>query len=115
MELLEGASERAGRRKKNCKSQRFSVRFSFLESLFVYRGEVHVDISRGPGEVVSYANSGRAFGSCFDGCRRGDPRTGPQTKIKNDGTRARSGAGRNLSFTYFVSKASVVVEGRRSE
>jgi hypothetical protein len=38
MELLEGASEWAGRT-KNCKSQRFSVRFSFLESLFVYRGK----------------------------------------------------------------------------
>jgi hypothetical protein len=38
MELLEGASEWAGRT-KNGKSQRFSVRFSFLESLFVYRGK----------------------------------------------------------------------------
>jgi len=28
--------------------------------------------------------------------------------------RARSGAGRNLSFTFFVSDASVVVERRRS-
>jgi hypothetical protein len=37
MELLEGASEWAGRRKENSKSQRFSVRFSFLERLLVYR------------------------------------------------------------------------------
>jgi len=37
MELLEGASEWARRRKENNKSQRFSVRFSFLERLLVYR------------------------------------------------------------------------------
>jgi hypothetical protein len=29
--------------------------------------------------------------------------------------RARSGAGRNLRFTYFVFEASVEVEGRKSE
>ena len=37
----------------------------------------------------------------------------PHTGIK-DGSRARSGAGRNLFFTFFVSAASVVVEERRS-
>jgi len=111
MELLEGASEWAGRRKENSKSQGFSVRISSLEGLLVYREEVHVDISRRPGEAVSDANSEGAFGSCFDGCRREDPRTGPQRRIKSDGTRARSGAGRDLSFTFFVSEVFFGVEG----
>src|SRR5207249_4673773 len=50
-------------------------------------GGVHVDIPRRPGEAVSYAVSGGAFGSCFDGCRRvKDSRSGPKTRIKNDGS-----------------------------
>ena len=44
MELLEGASEWAGPRKKNGKSQIFSVRFSSLEVLLVYMGGVHADV-----------------------------------------------------------------------
>jgi hypothetical protein len=39
MKLQEGASEWAGPRKKSGKSQRFSVRFSPLEGLLVYRGK----------------------------------------------------------------------------
>ena len=48
----------AGPRKRNGKSQRFSVRISSLDGLLVYRGGVHVDIPRRPGEAVSYAVSG---------------------------------------------------------
>jgi hypothetical protein len=65
-----------------------------------------------PGEAVSYANSEGAFGSCFDGCRREDPRTGPQTRIKSDGTRVRSGAGRDLSFTFLFLRS---FSGERGE
>ena len=39
IEVLEGAPEWAGRRKKNGKLQRFSVRFSSLEGLLVNRGK----------------------------------------------------------------------------
>jgi hypothetical protein len=39
-ELLEGDSESAGPRRKNGNSQRFSVRFSSLEVLLVYRGDL---------------------------------------------------------------------------
>jgi len=77
----------AGPRKRNGKSQRFSVRISSLEGLLVDRGGVHVDIPRRPGQAVSSAVSGGAFGSCFDGCRRvKDSRSGPKTRIKNDGS-----------------------------
>ena len=48
-------------RKKNGKSQRFSVRISSLEGLLVYRGEFTLIISRRPGEAVSYANAGERF------------------------------------------------------
>src|SRR6266566_2687155 len=50
-------------------------------------GGVHVDIPRRPGQAVSSAVSGGAFGICFDGCRRvKDSRSGPKTRIKNDGS-----------------------------
>jgi hypothetical protein len=111
MELLEG--EWAGRRKENSKSQRFSVRFSFLERLLVYRRKFTLISPAGLVKSVPYANSEGAFGSCFDGCRREGPRAGQQTRIKSDGTRARSGAGRDLSFTFFVSEVFFGVEGGR--
>ena len=39
----------------------------------------------------------------------------PKRESKTMADLARSGAGRNLRFTYFVSEASVEVEGRRSD
>src|SRR5207253_7868356 len=58
------------------------------EGVLVDRGGVHVDIPRRHGEAVSYAVSGGgAFGSSFDGCRRvKNSRSGPKTRIKNDGS-----------------------------
>ena len=55
--------------------------------------------------------------SCFDGCRWAeDSRTGPQTRIKKRWKPENSpGAGHNLSFTFFVSEASVGVEARGSQ
>ena len=49
--------------------------------------------------------------SCFDGCRWSeDSRIGPQTRIKKRWKPENSpGAGRNLSFTFFGSEASVGV------
>ena len=38
----------------------------------------------------------------------------PQTRIKSGGSPRALGAGRNLFLTFFVSEASVLVEGRRS-
>src|SRR6267143_3696704 len=95
-ELLEGASKWAGPRKQNGKSQRFSLRFSSLEGLLVYGGEFTL------------------MSSCFDGCRWAeDSRTGPQTRIKKRWKPENPpGASRNLSFTFFVSEASVGVEAR---
>jgi hypothetical protein len=69
MELLEGASEWAGRRRKSCKPQKIFVEvFRSGGPLSIWRG-VGVDITRRPGEAVSYANSGgatplRCHGNC---------------------------------------------------
>jgi hypothetical protein len=71
MELLEGASEWAGPRRKSCKSQEIFVEV-FLTGgpLSIWRG-VHVDLSRGPGEAVSCANSGEATPLRWHGNRGG--------------------------------------------
>jgi len=111
MELLEGASEWAGRRKENSKSQRFSVRFSFLERLLVYRRKF--TLISPAGLVKPFRTQIRRerleVASMDAGVE--DPRIGPQTRIKSDGTRARSGAGRDLSFTFFVSEVFFGVAG----
>jgi hypothetical protein len=82
MELLEGASEWAGRRKENSKSQRFSVRFSFLERLLVYRRKF---------TLISPAGLVKPFRTqirreCLEVASMDagveDPRIGPQTRIK---------------------------------
>ena len=104
----------AGPRKKIGKSQRFSVRFSSLEGLFVWRG-VHVDIFLRPCEAGSYANPGGVFGSCLDGCTRTEvPGLVNKRGSKTMEAQIRSGAVRDLPSTFFVSEACVVVEGRRS-
>jgi len=66
MELLEGASEWAGRRKENSKSQRFSVRFSFLERLLVYRRKFTLISPAGLVKPFRTQIRRGAFGSCFD-------------------------------------------------
>ncbi len=77
----------AGPRKKNGKSQRFSVRLSSFESLLVDRGEFTLIFPAGPVKPFHTQFLGGAFGSCFDGCRRvQDSRSGPKTTIKNDGS-----------------------------
>jgi len=73
-----------------------------------------VDIPRRPGEAVSYAASGErlevvsmaAGGSKIPGVVQ-------KRRSKTMGARARSGAGRDLPFTFFVSEASVGRRGRR--
>src|SRR6266480_4055029 len=62
MKLLEGASERAGSRKRSGKSQRFLVRFSLLEGLLLYGGEF---------TLIYPVGLVKPF---------------PQTRIKNDGS-----------------------------
>ena len=111
MELLEGASEWAGRRKENSKSQRFSVRFSFLERLLVYRRKFtlispaglvnpfRTQIRRERLEVASMDVGGKIPGLVHKG------------GSKAMEARARSGAGRDLSFTFFVSEVFFGVAG----
>ena len=95
----------AGPRKRNDKSQRFSVRFSCLGGLLVYRGEFKLIFPVGPvkpfhtqfrGERLEVASMA-AGGSKIPGVvqKRGS---------KTMGARARSGVGRDLPFTFFVSE-----------
>jgi hypothetical protein len=58
MEMLEGGSEWAGSRRKSCKPQKILVEVFLTGRPLSICGEVHVDLSRRPGEAVSYANSG---------------------------------------------------------
>jgi hypothetical protein len=95
-------------RKKSGKSQRFSVRFSPLEGLLVYRGKFTLISPAGQVKPFLMLIRG-AFGSAEDS------RSGPQRRIKNDGTRARLRCRSRFVFYIFVSEASVVIEGRRSE
>ena len=95
----------AGPLKRNGKSQRFSVRISSLEGLSVYRGEFTLIFPVGPvkpfhpqfrGERLDVASMA-AGGSKIPGVvqKRGS---------KTMGARARSGVGRDLPFTFFVSE-----------
>ena len=95
----------AGPRKRNGKSQRFSVRISSVEGLLVYGGEFTLIFPVGPvkpfhtqfrGERLEVASMA-AGGSKIPGVvqKRGS---------KTMGARARSGVGRDLPFTFFVSE-----------
>jgi hypothetical protein len=102
----------AGPRKKNGKSQRFSVRFSSLEGLLVYRGEF---------TLISPVGLVKPFHAQFRGERlevasmdaggSKIPGVVQKRRSKTMGIRARSGVGRDLPFTFFVSEAFVGVEG----
>ena len=70
MELLEGASEWAGPRKKNGKSQRFSVRFSSLEGLLVYRGAFTLISPVGPVKPFLMLMRGGEGLEAFSGAER---------------------------------------------
>jgi len=101
----------AGPRKKSGKSQRSSVRFSFLEVLLVYGGEF---------TLISPVGLVKPFLTLIRGERlevgsnyRGWPKTVRLVHKRGSKTmeaRARSSGGRNLSFTIFVSAASEMVE-----
>lgn len=113
--MLEEVSEWAVPVKKDASPKRFSARFSFLEGLLVYGGELSL-ISR-VDLVKPFLTLTRR--ECLEvaSMDRGGPKIpllvqkrGLRTMV----VRARSGAGRNLFLTFFVSEASVVVEGRRS-
>jgi len=98
MELLEGASEWLVPERK-------MANHNILSEVFPFGGPLSIW-----GEFT-------LMSSCFDGCRWAeDSRTGPQTRIKKRWKPENSpGAGRNLSFTFFVSEASVGVEARGSQ
>ena len=114
--MLEGVSEWAVSVKKVASPKRFSVRFSFLEGLLVYAGEF---------TLISPVGVVKPFLTLIGGehleiasMDSGGPKNPLLVQKRGSRTtvvRARSGAGRNLRFTYFVSEASVVIEGRRSE
>ncbi len=110
-----GSLRLAGPRRKNGKSKRFSVRISSLEGLLVYRGEFTLIFPVGPvkpfhtqflGERLEVASMD-AGGSKIPGVVQ-------KRRSKTMGARARSGAGRDLPFTFFVSEASVGGRGEGS-
>jgi hypothetical protein len=104
----------AGPRKKNGKSQRFSVRISSLEGLLVNRGEFTLIFPRSRGEAVSYAVSEGAFAGCIDGCRRvKDSMSGPKTTIKNDGSTGTRRCRSRFAFYIFCSRGLCRCRGGR--
>jgi hypothetical protein len=105
----------AGPRKENGKSQRFSVRLSSLVGLLVYRGEFTLIFPAGPvkpfhaqflGERLEIASMDAGTSKILGVVQK--------RRSKTMGARARSGAGRDLPFTFFVSEASVGIEGEGS-
>jgi len=100
----------AGPRKRNGKSQRFSVRISSPEGLLVYRGEFTLIFPVGPVKPFHTQFRGGSVWKLLDGCRSvKDSRSGPKTRIKNDGSPGTLRCRSRFAFYIFCFRAGRIL------